>query len=160
MSRTDRVSRFRASVYQHREGMTNGCRVLLLRLADGASQAGIVSIPRSQLAKELGVDPARISDNVQRARKLGFLDIVRRGRPGVTAVYQCTIPPSSMVRKTAPDMVRSSAPLTDPTWCAVGGTQEGNARRKSERTASVAHGDDGSREDADPEARSRLRVVS
>jgi hypothetical protein len=72
--------------------MTNGCRVLLLRLADGMDAKGIVSIPRSTLAREFGVAPARITENVKLARQLGFLDMVRRARPGVTAVYQATNP--------------------------------------------------------------------
>jgi hypothetical protein len=75
--------------------MTDGCRVLLLRLADGMNADGIVSIPRSRLAADLGVAPARVSERIKLARSLGFLDLVRRARPKVTAVYQATIPPAA-----------------------------------------------------------------
>lgn len=90
----DRRTRWRKAVYAPRDGMTHGCRVLLLRLADDMNHKGIVSIPRTRLVDELGCHPARITEWVTLAKKLGFLDTVRRGRPHVTAVYQATIPPS------------------------------------------------------------------
>jgi hypothetical protein len=79
-------------VYAGRPGMTDGCRVLLLRLLDDMNANGVVSVPRSTLATDLGVAPARISERIKLARALGYLDIVRRARPKVTAVYQATIP--------------------------------------------------------------------
>ena len=90
MSRTysARVMRFRRGVYGKRDGLTSGCRVLLLRLSDDMNAKAIVSIPRSKLADELDVAPARITEWIAQARSLGFLDVVRRARPGVTAVYQ------------------------------------------------------------------------
>jgi hypothetical protein len=88
----DRRPRFRAAVYAGRSGMTDGCRVLLLRLADDMDADGYVSIPRTKLAAQLGVAPARISERVKLARSLGFLDIAEPPRPRVTAVYQATIP--------------------------------------------------------------------
>jgi hypothetical protein len=87
-----RVMRFRGAVYGQREGLTNGCRLLLLRLSDGMDGHCKVSVPRSTLAAEFGVAPARITEWVRMAKELGFLDTVRRGRPGVTAVYQGLIP--------------------------------------------------------------------
>ncbi len=92
----DRRTRWRKAVYAPRDGMTHGCRVLLLRLADDMNHNGIVSIPRSRLAEEFGCDPSRVTEWVSLAKRLGFLDTVRRGRPHVTAVYQATIPPSEV----------------------------------------------------------------
>ena len=92
----DRRTRWRKAVYAPTDGMTHGCRVLLLRLSDDMNHKGIVSIPRSRLAEEFGCDPALVTRWVTIAKRLGFLDTVRRGRPHVTAVYQATIPPSEV----------------------------------------------------------------
>lgn len=83
-----RVARFRQGVYGGRDLISAGCQVLLLRLADGMDHKCIVSIPRSQLADEFAVPPPRISEWIGQARNAGYLDQVRRGRPGLTAVYQ------------------------------------------------------------------------
>src|SRR4051794_21166078 len=72
--------------------MTDGCRVLLLRLADSMDPDGYVSIPRTKLAAQLGVAPARVSERIKLARALGFLDIAEQARPRVTAVYQGMLP--------------------------------------------------------------------
>lgn len=88
----DRRPRWKRAVYAGCPGMTDGCRVLLLRLLDDMNRNGVVSVPRSRLAAELGVAPARISERIKLARHLGYLDLVRRARPKVTAVYQATIP--------------------------------------------------------------------
>src|SRR4051794_8237380 len=101
----DRRPRFRAAIYAGRPGMTDGCRVLLLRLADSMDADGYVSIPRTKLAVELGVAPARISERIKLARALGFLDIAEQPRPRFTAVYQGLIPDAA--RGTA------SVPLDD-----------------------------------------------
>jgi hypothetical protein len=103
--------------------MTNGCRVLLLRLADSMNPNGVVSIPRSQLADEFGVAPARITENITLAKKLGFLGTVRRGRPGVTAVYQGQIPDANMVRKPGGDLIRESVPSEGTARYATAGSQ-------------------------------------
>lgn len=150
MSRTysDRVMRFRRSVYPKRPGLTAGCRVLLLRLSDDMSATCKVSIPRSKLAAEFGVAPARITNWVALAKELGFLSTVRRGRPGVTAVYQGMIPTplgtrgstnaetpddTDLVREGVPSTwygtlyqagVREGVPQNDPTWYARAGSQE------------------------------------
>jgi hypothetical protein len=83
-----RVMRFRAGVYAARGRITPGCQVLLLRLSDSMDSRGIVSVPRSRLADEFDCPPVRITEWVNQAFAAGFLDRVRRGRPGVTAVYQ------------------------------------------------------------------------
>lgn len=132
--RYDRRARFRTAVYAPREGMTNGCRVLLLRLADDMNAHGVVSIPRSTLAAEFGVAPARITENITLAKKLGLLGTVRRGRPGVTAVYQGQIPDADMVRKPGHDLVRQGVPTETGTWYATAGSQVDNAKPDEEPT--------------------------
>lgn len=108
------VMKWRAAVYAPRKGMTNGCRVLLLRLSDDMNAKRLVSIPRQVLADDLGVAPARITEHIKLARRLGFLDIVQRARQHVTATYAGTIPPSE-VRHSVPlesdSEVRQSRPL-------------------------------------------------
>jgi hypothetical protein len=85
---SDRVMRFRRGVYANRRHMTPGCQVLLLRLSDSMDAKAIVSVPRSTLAKDLDCPPARITEWIREAKAGGFLDVVRRARPKVTAVYQ------------------------------------------------------------------------
>lgn len=158
--RGSRRARFKAAVYEGREGMNNATRVVLLRLSDDMTTAGIVSVPRSKLAADLGVHPSRISEAVARARKLGFLDTVRRGRPGVTAVYQALVPPSQGVRPPGGDMVRHGAPPESPTWCAIAVSQEGNASLESESTPSHQARNEAGNTEADHQAVPNLRVVS
>lgn len=85
---SDRVMKFRRGVYANRKRLTPGCQVLLLRLSDSMNANAIVSVPRSSLADEFDCPPVRVTEWVNQAIKLGFLSRVRRGRPGVTAVYQ------------------------------------------------------------------------
>lgn len=135
-SYSTRVMKWRKAVYAERPDMTNGCRVLLLRLSDDMDSHRKVSVPRSILATDLGVAPARITEWIAKAKSLGFLDVVRRGRPGVTAVYAGTMPPH-VVRPSVPSetpgdgtpeptkhVVRPGVPQSEPAWYALGGTQE------------------------------------
>jgi hypothetical protein len=83
-----RVMRFRRGVYANRRKITSGCQLLLLRLSDDMNANGIVSVPRSRLAEDLACPPARITEWIAEAKEHKFLDVVRRARPKVTAVYQ------------------------------------------------------------------------
>jgi hypothetical protein len=128
-----KVMRFRGAVYPEREGLTNGCRLLLLRLSDDMSATGIVSVPRSVLAADLGVAPARITEWIRMAMDLHLLDQVRRGRPGVTAVYGAKIPtpevrpgvPSQRYARADQAEVRPGVPSTAPQRYATAVPQEG-----------------------------------
>jgi hypothetical protein len=143
-----RVMRFRQAVYLDREPvkmvdvhkgkpveftMTNGCRLLLLRLSDDMDANGNVSIPRSELAAHLGTAPARITEWVHAAQRLGFLAQVRRGRPGVTAVYRGLVPSAEEVREGVPSeryaradhaVVREGVPPEATAWYATHPSQE------------------------------------
>jgi hypothetical protein len=85
---SDRVMRFRRGVYAARRHLTPGCLLLLLRLSDDMSANCIVSVPRSTLAEDVDAPTSRITEWIAEARAAGFLDVVRRARPKVTAVYQ------------------------------------------------------------------------
>lgn len=85
---SDRVMKFRRGVYAARRHVTPGCLLLLLRLSDDMAANCIVSVPRSTLAEELDAPPSRITEWIAEARAAGYLDVVRRARPTVTAVYQ------------------------------------------------------------------------
>lgn len=85
---SDRVMRFRRGVYAARRSLTPGCQLLLLRLSDSMDGKAIVSVPRSTLAEDLDCPPARVTEWVAEAKAAGFLSVVRRARPKVTAVYQ------------------------------------------------------------------------
>jgi hypothetical protein len=144
--KANRKDDWKRAIFRSRPGMTDGCRVLLLRLLEDMNHKGIVSIPRSKLAAELGVAPARISERIALARDLGFLDVVRRARPKVTAVYQATIPKQSRGTESVPlppiGEVRSpfplrgtpAVPLKGGSEVQIPGTQVGNAPREPERT--------------------------
>lgn len=150
-----RVMKWRKAVYAEREGMTNGCRVLLLRLSDDMDASRIVSIPRSVLADDLGVAPARITEGIKKARALGFLDIVQRGRPGITATYKGTIPnavvtsdenedgtperTSTWYARADHEGVRQGVPQSESAWYALPPTQEVVAAAGNEQA--TAHGD-------------------
>lgn len=169
MSRTysGRVLRFRRGVYLNRGRITPGCQVLLLRLSEDMSANAKVSIPRSRLAEEFGCAPARITEWIGQAKEAGFLDVVKRARPGVTAVYQglYVAPevregvPQSEVRKTGPHEVREGVPLSDVQRYARAVPQEVQAERESERSPSVPHSDEANDEDVDRPAVHHLRVV-
>lgn len=131
-----RVVRFRKGVYLNHANVTPAVQVLLLRLSEDMSANAIVSIPRSRLAEEFNCDPSRITERMNQARQAGYLDIVRRARQHVTAVYQglyvdrpevrytAPLTANPGVRSHAPDGVRSGAPLVDAQGCALPHTQE------------------------------------
>lgn len=110
------VADWRAVVYRHRaEGVSNGVRVLLVYLADHMNVDRTVSVPRSQIAADLGVSASEIRTRLQAARAAGLLDTVRRGRPGVTAVYAATFPKAAPVgATTGPRGGHDVAPLGNP----------------------------------------------
>jgi hypothetical protein len=85
---SDRVMRFRKGVFASRRHVSSGCQLLLLRLSDDMNANAVVSVPRSTLAKDLDCPPARITEWISEAKEKRFLDVVRRARPKVTAVYQ------------------------------------------------------------------------
>jgi hypothetical protein len=127
-----RVMRFRKAIYRGRDVLTPGAQVLLLRLSDDMNVNAIVSIPRSTLAEEFDCAPARITEWINQAKKAGYLDIVRRARPGVTAVYQ-GLNADLKVREGVPQQgygkqdlteVRQSGPPNRTQRYARAGTQE------------------------------------
>lgn len=91
MSRRRTVEDWRRAVYRtHRVG--GAVQVLLLRLADHMRQDRSVSVPRSQLAKELGVHEQRIAERIKAAVDAGFLSRKSGGYRGVTATYEGLFP--------------------------------------------------------------------
>ncbi|GAA0978255.1 hypothetical protein ENKNEFLB_02821 [Nocardioides aquaticus] len=140
-----RVMQFRKAVYADREpvevvvekgkrrgqvesvAMTNGARLLLLRLSDDMNANGIVSVPSGELAKHFGVAPARISEWIKAARAHRFLDPVTRPRQGHTAVYQGLNPDKRDVRESRHLDVRPGVHLTEQEhgeMYALGGSHE------------------------------------
>jgi hypothetical protein len=97
-----RVMRFRQGVYVNRGAISAGCQVLLLRLSDDMDAKCIVSVPRSKLAAELAAPAPRITEWIQQAREAGFLEVARRARPRVTAVYRGLYVPPHEVRPAVP----------------------------------------------------------
>jgi hypothetical protein len=78
--------------------LTNGTKLLLVVLVDDMTVYGQVSVPRSKLAKKLGVHEARITERIREAVDARVLDVIVRGKPGTTAVYQALIPDGAPVR--------------------------------------------------------------
>jgi hypothetical protein len=99
-------------VFKGQRGMTAGCQVLLLRLLDDMNADGYVSLPRTRLAAELSIAPARVSERIKLARALGFLDLAEAPRPTRTAVYQATIPDVDGVQNPYPLEVRKPVSVT------------------------------------------------
>jgi hypothetical protein len=144
-----RVMRFREAVYRPRAPIdmydlerdepvtftvTNGCRLLLLRLSDDMNANAITQVSRTALAQHLGVAPARVTEWVRVAHRFGLLDTVRRGQPGITAVYQGLVPPPGLVLPGVPStryaradqaVVLPGVPPSPPAWYALGTTPEG-----------------------------------
>lgn len=128
-----RVMRFRQGVFANRRHISSGCQVLLLRLSDSMDAKAIVSVPRSELAEDLNAPTSRITEWVGEARAAGFLSVVRRARPRVTAVYQ-GLYVNPEVRPAVPPQrygncdlseVRPAVPPSEPQRYAQGGSQEG-----------------------------------
>jgi hypothetical protein len=148
VKRRDLLPAWRAAVFTYRGSvkgvrMTDACRVLLLKMAEHMDGNGIVSVPRTKLAEELGdVAVARITERIKLARTLGFLDPVRRGRPGVTAVYQAKMPRPE-VRNLYPVEVRQTgrSQVRDPYLTDQG---EADARGTDYRPPSSSAGQNGS----------------
>lgn len=87
------AAEWRALVYRYRgPGVGNGVRVLLIYLADHMRPNRTVSVPRSTIARDLGISTAEVTKRMKAAKDAGLLDPVQRGRPGVTAVYQGLFP--------------------------------------------------------------------
>ena len=70
----------------------DACRVLLLLLGQRMTDAGRVSVPRSELARALGRHEQRIAERIKEAREAGLLDQVGGGYRGVTAIYEALLP--------------------------------------------------------------------
>lgn len=87
----DRRARWQQAVFEHPQATAGTKLVLLLLLASGMRPNGVVSVPRSQLARTLGVAPARITEAVNAAVEVGLLSRVASGHPGRTAVLQALV---------------------------------------------------------------------
>jgi hypothetical protein len=128
--REDRRPAFKRAVFAGR--MPDSVKVLLLRLLEDMNPKLVVSVPRSKLAEDLGVPLPRISERVKVAREKGYLSQVRRGRPGVTAVYQGMVQRRGTgsvpleVRHPVPSRGTDSVPLSGPLEVRPDHTQVGN----------------------------------
>lgn len=139
-----KVMRFRLGVYAARGGaLTPGCQLLLLRLSDDMDARGYVSVPRSVLVEDLAAPPPRITEWLKEAVEGRFLDRVRRGQPGVTAVYQGLVRTPAEVRPGVPSQryatadhaeVRPGVPVTASQRYAQHHPQEEETSRTSEST--------------------------
>lgn len=159
----DRRPAFKRAVFAGR--MPDSVKVLLLRLLEDMDHKLIVSVPRSKLAEGLGVPMPRISERTKVARELGYLSQVRRGRPGLTAVYQGMVRRRGTesvpleVRPPVPSRGTESVPNSDPLEVRPDHTQVGNAPLGPERIP-VGHPRNGSRDEraGDPPVRHDLMV--
>lgn len=72
--------------------ITDGCRVLLLALAKNMDAKGYVSVPRTELARQIGRNERRVGERLEQAVESHYLTRVRRGQKGVTSVYRAMLP--------------------------------------------------------------------
>jgi len=159
----DRRPAFKRAVFAGR--IPDSVKVLLLRLLEDMDHKLMVSVPRSKLAEDLGVPLPRISERVKVARAKGYLSQVKRGRPGVTAVYQGMVQRRGTdsvpleVRHPVPSRGTESVPVSDPLEVRPDHTQVGNAPRESERITAAHPRDVGNDEETEGHpARSELLV--
>jgi len=158
MSRRDGFrDRWRVEVIRSAR-ISDSVRVVLIVLAGRMTDAGYVSVPRTELSALIGRSPRRITERIEKAREAGYLDQVRRGRPGRTAEYQAILPglllgadgrtkersseDHLMVRTAATVLVRTGA----PPWTAPHGADGGptNTRvTKTNRKSNPHQRDDG-----------------
>ena len=83
------ASEWRAFVYRYRgPGVGNGVRVLLVYLADNMRPDRTVSVPRSTIARDLGVSEREVTARIRAARDAGLLDTVVPARRCAAAVYR------------------------------------------------------------------------
>lgn len=75
--------------------ITDSVRVLLIVMAEYMTAAGYVTVPRAELADRIGRNPRRVTERIESAKGAGFLQVVRSGRPGLTAGYNATVPAPS-----------------------------------------------------------------
>lgn len=73
----------------------DACRVLLMTMAaEGMTEKGYTSIPRTKLAELLGRHPQRVTERIGEAIKAGFLVRVGDAYEGKTASYAANFPTS------------------------------------------------------------------
>lgn len=85
------VAQWRDVVFASTE-ISDAVRVYLLKLSEHMSADRMVSVPRSQLASELGRHEQRIAERNAAAIKAGLLGAVSPGYKGHVAVYQGLFP--------------------------------------------------------------------
>jgi hypothetical protein len=90
MARRRTLDQWRAVVFA--ATMPDSVRVYLLKLAEHMDARRYVSVPRAQLAAELGRHEQRIAERSRQAIELGYLDTISPGYKGHTAVYQGLFP--------------------------------------------------------------------
>lgn len=92
------------------KGIGDACKVLMLVLATRMTERGAVSVPRDHLAKQLDIDPRRITAGIGVAVNYGLLMKVGGGYRGRTAEYVAVIPTR---RKVAGERPPLSVHLSD-----------------------------------------------
>lgn len=85
------VDQWRTAVYRS-AAISDAVRVYLLKLSEHMRTDRTVSVPRSQLARELNRHEQRIAERTRAAIEAGLLDTVSPGYKGHTAVYQGLFP--------------------------------------------------------------------
>jgi hypothetical protein len=78
-------------VFQHKP-LNGNVGILLLYLADHMRADLTVSVPRTQIAADLNIHPARVTERIKAAHDAGLLDTIVHGRERTTAVYKAMFP--------------------------------------------------------------------
>ena len=83
------AAEWKSLVFRYRgPGVGNGVRVLLLYLADHMKANRMVSVPRSTIARDLGISEREVTARIKAAREAGLLDTVVPARRCAAAVYR------------------------------------------------------------------------
>ena len=107
MSKRRSVDDWRYAIFRSTQ-LGDRTKVLLLYLSDHMQPNRKVSIPRAQIARDLGRSERRVTERIAEAHDKGWLDTITRGQKGITAVYEGTFPDP-------PVRGRASVPQNNPT---------------------------------------------
>ena len=102
------VDQWRTVVYKS-AAISDAVRVYLLKLSEHMKADLSVSVPRSQLARELNRHEQRIAERTRAAIGARLLDPVSPGYKGHTAVYNAVFPdPPAVAKGTEPQYPKES----------------------------------------------------
>jgi DNA-binding Lrp family transcriptional regulator len=108
--------RWVAEVWSSR-AIKDGCRVLMLLLAEDMTESGYAAaVAREEWAERLGIAPRRVTERITEATKAGLLTKVGGGYNGQTARYAAQLPDMKVADIAPPSKVADVPPPSARRW--------------------------------------------